>query len=162
MTFWRATFIRFMDSSGNRPQTSQSFHLNQSLPRFGTDPRRQVPWSGRIGWPGHGLLPQWLSVDAAYTRPVRPFLYDAVWCLDNLRHAQILTSYADRHSGRSARISHESLPDSVGRNSPPDTGGVAAASRKRREASLTPQTGWSVRHRGLVIAALIPPSPPCC
>jgi hypothetical protein len=43
--------------------TSQSFHLNQSLPGFGADPRRQMPWSGRIGWPRHSLLLQWLSVN---------------------------------------------------------------------------------------------------
>jgi hypothetical protein len=66
--------------------TSQSFHLNQSFPGFGADPRRQMPWSGRIGWPRHSLLLQWLSVDRAYTRTVGPFLYDAVWCLYNLRH----------------------------------------------------------------------------
>ena len=33
-----------------------------------------------------GLLPQWLSMDRAYARSVGPFLYDAVWCLYNLRH----------------------------------------------------------------------------
>jgi hypothetical protein len=42
--------------------------------------------AGWIGRPGHRLLTQWLSVDAAYTGPVRPFLYDTVWRLYNLRH----------------------------------------------------------------------------
>jgi len=38
------------------------------------------------------------------------------------------------------------LSNLQGRNSPPDTGGVAAASMKCREATLAPQTAWSVRH----------------
>jgi hypothetical protein len=38
---------------------------------------------------------------------------------------------------------YEPVNECEARNSPPDTGGVAAPSRKRCEASLTAQTGWS-------------------
>jgi hypothetical protein len=78
---------------------SQPFDLEQSLAGIGADPCRQMSWPRRIGWPRHRLLLQWLSVNGTYTRPVRPFLYDAIWRLYNLRHcanSNILCHYTDR------------------------------------------------------------------
>ena len=40
-------------------------------------------------------------------------------------------------------MNRESVNECQASNSPPDTGGVAAPSRKRREATEAAQTGWS-------------------
>lgn len=55
------------------------------------------PW--RIGRPKHILFLQWLAVNGADTRAIRPFLYGAVRCLYNLGHCvnsnKIAADFAD-------------------------------------------------------------------